>query len=574
MDHRYPSNRLSDQLTLVDVLLRRAEQQPHRCAFTFLSSDDADSSHQVTYAELDQRARAVAAYLQGLQAKGERALLLYPTGLDFLSAFLGCLYAGVIGVKVFPLRNRKHMPRLEAIAREADASLILTLTDLSARIQDWASDTIKSDRVRLICTDNIPPQLAADWSNPGVRLDDLAFLQYTSGSTSVPKGVMVSHGNILANCAAMRERFRLSEESVSVTWVPHFHDMGLLDGLLQPLLTGFPGYLMTPTAFLQKPFRWLAAISRYRGTHSMAPNFAYELCVERISLRERVTLDLSSWQSAINGAEPVRPATLKRFWETFAPCGLHLTTLLPAYGLAECTLAVSGGTVNDAPITQAVDAAAFEHLQVAPPRPGATVREVVSCGTPVSGLQVVIVHPETQRRCAANEVGEIWVAGPSVAQGYWQRPVETAEIFKARIVGSDDGPFLRTGDLGFLREDGELFVTGRRKDVIVVAGANHYPQDIEATVRSAHPSLRSAACAAFGLERDGEERLVVVSEVERSERKDLDEVSIFKAVSKAIIGEHDLALETLILMRPGSIPKTSSGKIQRSACKQQYLEKQ
>lgn len=574
MEHGCSSRKLSDQITLVDVLLRRAEQQPHQCAFTFLSSDD-ESSFSVTYAELDRRARAVAAYLQELQAKGERALLLYPTGLDFLSAFLGCLYAGVIAVKVFPLRNRKHMPRLEAIAREADARFILTLSDLSTRIKDWARDTIKSDRVRLICTDNTPSQLANEWSHPGVRLSDLAFLQYTSGSTSVPKGVMVSHGNIVANCAAMRDRFRLSEESVSVTWVPHFHDMGLLDGLLQPLLTGFPGYLMTPTAFLQKPFRWLEAISRYRGTHSMAPNFAYDLCVERISPEERATLDLSSWQNSINGAEPVQPATLKRFWETFASCGLRLTALLPAYGLAECTLAVSGGTVDAEPITQIVDAAAFELLRVEPPRSEiATVREVVSCGAPVSGLQVAIVHPETRKRCAADEVGEIWVAGPSVAQGYWQRPVETEEIFNARIVDSDEGPFLRTGDLGFLREDGELFVTGRRKDVIVVAGANHYPQDIEVTVKSAHPSLRAVTCAAFGLERAGEERLVVVSEVERSERKDLDEVGLFEAVSKAILSEHDLALETLVLIRPGSIPKTSSGKIQRSACKQQYLEEQ
>jgi 1-acyl-sn-glycerol-3-phosphate acyltransferase len=442
--------------------------------------------------------------------------------------------------------------------------------------------------LRWLATDNVADDLAEEWREPAVSGNTLAFLQYTSGSTAAPKGVMVSHSNLLHNSAYIKEACDLTADSVAVTWLPPFHDMGLIDGIIQPLYTGFPCFLMPPQAFLQRPVRWLQAISRYRAIHSGGPNFAYELCIRKITPEQCTTLDLSSWCSAYNGAEPIRKGTLERFAEAFGAYGFRLRFFYPCYGLAEATLMVSGGLLKDEPVFCTVQAAALEQNQsVEAPKQQQHVRTLVGCGRAIPDTEILIVRPELLTQCSPGEVGEIWVSGPSVAQGYWNRPEETEQTFWAYLADTGEGPFLRTGDLGFLK-DGELFVTGRLKDLIIVGGRNHYPQDIELTVEQSHPALRSSGCAAFSVDVADEECLVVVAEVERHyqpgrSRQDGEPSfnpkgclppnveGIVRAIRRAVVEEHDVRVHTVLLLKAGSIPKTSSGKIQRHACRAGFL---
>ncbi len=414
------------------------------------------------------------------------------------------------------------------------------------------------------------------WRAPKTDADDLVFLQYTSGSTQTPKGVMVSHGNLLHNSEVMRRLFRHGPDSCGVIWLPPFHDMGLIGGLLQPLYAGFPVVLMTPGAFIQRPRRWLEAVSRYRATTSGGPNFAFELCVERVTAgtKPAAGLDLGSWRVAVTGSEPIRAETLERFSRAFAPAGFRREAFFPSYGLAEATLLVSRRLLRrgDAGSVGRFSARRFGAgtppgcPRRRPTTPGG--KDLVSCGAVAPDEEVVIADPETRRRCGAGEVGEIWVRGPSVAHGYWNRPEETAAAFHARL---DDGggPFLRTGDLGFLR-GGELFVAGRIRDLIIIRGANVYPQDVERTVGACHPSLRPDGAAAFAVEADGEERLVVVQEVEALAPDDAAEV--LAAVRHAVADAHQLQAYAVVLVRAGRIPRTTSGKIQRTACRTEFQE--
>jgi acyl transferase domain-containing protein/acyl-CoA synthetase (AMP-forming)/AMP-acid ligase II/acyl carrier protein len=557
----------------VDLLRWRVTQQPGQRAYTFLTDGEIERDH-LSYADLDVQARMIGALLQKDVASGTRALLVYPSGLEFIAAFFGCLYSGIIAVPVYPpsaARSDRTLAKFHAIVNDAQPAVILTTSSLSARVDSLLSLSPESQAIRVVVTDALTPDLAEDWQVPAVQADTLAFLQYTSGSTGLPKGVMVTHGNLLHN-SSLVERYCLHpEEAHGVTWLPLYHDLGLIGGVLQPLYAGYESTIMSPTAFLQRPIRWLQAVSRKRATISGGPNFAYDLCVRKVSAEQKKTLDLSHWEIVANGAEPVRAETLERFSDAFAVCGFRRNYFYPCYGLAEATLVVSAGTKGVFPTVKTFQGKELEQNQALEAiDEDKDNRTLVSIGASHADQRVVIVDPETHILCPPGRVGEIWVAGPSVAQGYWQQPEETASTFHACLADGNEGPFLRTGDLGFLL-DGELFITGRLKDLIIIRGSNHYPQDIELTVEKAHPALRPACGVACSVDIAGQERLVIVQEVERQYLKhDFNEV--FQAVRQAIAEQHELQVYTIVLIKTGSIPKTSSGKVQRRATRESFLE--
>jgi amino acid adenylation domain-containing protein len=556
--------------TLVDLLTYRATNQPDKTCFTFLH-DGTTETGNLTYRELDRQARCIAASLQVTTIVGDRALLLYPAGLDFIAAFFGCLYAGVIPVPVYPPKRNQKILRLQAIASDAQQAVILTITSVLANIDLHFTENPDLAKIRLLATDKISDDLEQSWHKPTINRDTLALLQYTSGSTAAPKGVMVSHENLLHNSECIKQSMELTQESVSVTWLPSYHDMGLIDGIIQPVYTGFPAFLMPPAAFLQQPIRWLQAISDYRATHSGGPNFAYGLCVRKTTPRQRETLDLSCWSSAYNGAEPIHHATLKEFTSEFQSSGFRPHSFYPCYGLAEATLMVTGGLLNENPIHCEMEARQLEqHRAVRISSPGTKAISLVGCGRTRLGTRVIIADPETYTLCSPDQVGEVWVSGPSVAIGYWQKVEKTEETFRAYLADTGEGPFLRTGDVGFLRNN-ELFLTGRLKDLLIIRGRNHYPQDIELTVEQSHPSLRVGCGAAFAVTIEDSEQLVVVQEVERAYLRRLNIEEISGAIRQAIAEQHELQAYAVVLLRPGKILKTSSGKIQRSTCRAEFL---
>lgn len=556
--------------TLVDLLSYRAQGQSDKTSYTFLQNPETEAG-RLTYQELDRRARAIAAYLQSLGVSGERALLLYQPGLEYIAAFFGCLYANVVAVPAYPPRRNQNMSRLQAIVASSQATLGLTTTSLLGNIEDCFAENPELAQLRWIATDNIASDLAHAWQSPDLCENTQAFLQYTSGSTGTPKGVMVSHGNLLHNLASIHNCFGHTPNSQGVIWLPPYHDMGLIGGVLQPLYGGFPVALMSSVDFLQKPLRWLEAIDRYKATTSGGPNFAYDLCVRKIKPEQLASLDLSSWEVAFTGAEPIRAETLDRFARTFEPCGFRREAFYPCYGMAETTLIVSGGLKTEPPIVRQVDGAALEQNRVvAANRKQSDSRAIVGCGRSLLDQKIVIVDPESLTPCPDSIVGEIWVSGPSVAQGYWNRPEETKQAFHAYLADTGSGPFLRTGDLGFLMAE-ELFITGRIKDVIIIRGQNHYPQDIELTVEKSHPALRPGSGAAFGVEVKNQERLVVVQEVERSYLRHLNVNEVVGNISQSVAASHSIQVYAAVLVKTGSIPKTSSGKIQRYACRAGFL---
>jgi len=552
---------------LGELLRGRSQETPDRWAYSFLANGEQESA-RITYGDLDRQARAIAVRLRREVGRGERALLLYPSGLEFIAAFFGCLYAGVVAVPAYPPRPRHESGRLRGIVEDSRPAIVLTTSALAARWSGRDARPAELAGLDWLATDKLPAEPAGGWQDSGAEREAVAFLQYTSGSTSTPKGVVITHGNLLANEEMIRVAFEQSAESVIAGWLPLYHDMGLIGNVLQPLYVGAPCVLMSPLAFLQSPVRWLRAVSAYGATTSGGPSFAYELCVRRIAEGARRGLDLSRWQVAFNGAEPVRADTLDRFAAAFAPYGFRREAFYPCYGLAEATLLVSGGDRSAAPVVRELDARSLEqHRAVAAAAETPRVR-LVGCGRSQGGQTVAVVSSHTLLPCADGEVGEIWVAGPAVAGGYWERPEASAETFGARLA-SGEGPFLRTGDLGFL-EAGELFVTGRSKDLIIVRGRNHYPQDLELTAERSAPVLRPGCGAAFTVEVEGEERLVLVQEVERG--ADLDPQAVAQALREAVSGEHEIHVHQVVLIQAGSLPKTSSGKVQRHACRRAFLE--
>jgi acyl-CoA synthetase (AMP-forming)/AMP-acid ligase II len=578
---------LSHPQTLIELLSQRGLQQPERLAFRYLP-DGVMTEVSLTYAELDEQSRAIGAMLRSIDAEGQRILLLYPPGLAYIAAFFGCLYAGAIAIPGYPPRFHRSLERLQSMAADAQATIALTTSSLLAKTKQWFTWTTELSNLRWLSTEPLDLSLATTWTPPEITNQTLALLQYTSGSTHLPKGVMLSHQNLLYNAQQTGRVLEHSEHNVGVGWLPLHHDMGLIGSVLQPLYAGFPCVLMSPMSFLQRPIRWLEAISTYRATTSGGPNFAYDLCVRKITPQQRVGLDLSCWDIAINGAEPVRHSTIDQFATTFESCGFRREAFYPCYGLAEATLMSSGGKKAASPVLRSVQKVALEQHQIAIPCIGATGAQVlVGCGKSFEDQSILIVDPDNLTPCVPNQIGEIWISGPSVAHGYWNQPKETEETFRA-CLASGDGPYLRTGDLGFLSH-GELFITSRLKDVVIIRARTHHPQDIEATVEQSHAVLRPRCVAAFAVEIEGEERLVVVQEVEHRMYQKLDDnerskgkggrrpprhlniETVIGNICQAVAEKHDVQVSAVLLLRAGSIPKTSSGKIRRHACRIGFL---
>lgn len=548
--------------TLVDVLAERAMRDAERLAHVFLVDGECQEE-RLTYGALAARAERVASALAACGAAGRPVVVLCDPGLEFIVAFYGCCLAGAIAVPLYPPDPRDIVGGIERIRR--------VVVDCGARFA-LGTDGV---RARIAGADE-PLDLA--WCEPGdtslhahdcwaaarPSRSDVAFLQYTSGATGAPKGVMVTHGNVIAHGELVTARLALNSATVVVSWLPVYHDMGLVGAVLIPMQVGCRSIQMSPLAFLERPGRWLAAITRYGATLSPAPNFAYDFVVRRTSIAERRGFDLHTWRGAMNGAEPVRAETCERFARAFAPCGFRREAILPCYGLAEATLMVSGARVGTGPRTAVVDAAALGAGRFVDARSNAIgSRVLVGSGSPVDALEVAIVDPETRRPCADGEIGEVWIAGPTVAAGYWGRPEETAAIFCAHIADGR-GPFLRTGDLGVVR-DGELWVTGRRKDLIVIRGRNYYPQDVEHTAERAHPALRPGGAAAFTIDDADAERLVVVQEIAASDIATCD--AAIAAIRAAVAREHQLKAHAVVLIPAHALPKTSSGKVRRRECR-------
>ncbi len=574
--------------TLVDILNYRAVNQPQQTAYTFLVDGETEAV-KLTYGQLEQRAKAIAGYLQSVSFPQDRVLLLYPPGLDYIEAFFGCLYAGVIAIPAYTPRPNRSLSRLQSIIKDADAKIALTTHSVFASLERQLERTPQLKELRWLTTDNLNQDLAKNWQQPHLSSSTLAFLQYTSGSTAEPKGVKIAYHNLLHNLEAIHRCFRHSEDSRGVIWLPPYHDMGLIGGILQPLYGNFPVTLMSPLMFLQNPLRWLKAISRDRATTSGGPNFAYDLCVRKFKPEQATGLDLSSWSVAFNGAEPINYETLDKFAATFEPYGFRMDAFYPCYGMAEATLIISGGLKNAAVVTKTVQGKALEQNRVAIASPEAeNTRVLVSCGNSLPDQKIVIVNPETHTICSPGEVGEIWVSGASVASGYWYQNSETERTFNARLKDSQEGSFVRTGDLGFL-ENGELFVTGRLKDMIIIKGRNHYPQDIEKTVQDSNSVIRPSCVASFSVNVEGEEKLIVLAEVERhywsSNRSASksngngnghkngipDTKELIQMIRREVSKNHDLQVHATLLLKPGGIPKTSSGKIQRHVCREGFL---
>ena len=567
--HRERS-RLSKYFTFVDKIQEQAIKRSSQTALTFLQ-DGETQLDSLTFQQLDAQARAIATTLQAYGARGERALLLYQPGLEFICAFLGCLYAGVVATPAYPPRSNSSIARLLAIVHDAEAKFALTTHTLKDKIATKFAQNSSEENLTFIATDNIDLNLATDWQKPTLTKDNLAFLQYTSGSTGTPKGVMVSHGNIIANSESIAHCFQNKPEHIGVSWLPPYHDMGLIGCILQPAYIGISMYLMAPVTFLQRPYRWLEVISRYGASTSGGPNFAYELCVNQITPEQRDSLDLSSWELAFSGAEPVRSETIDKFAEYFAPCGFRKEAFYPCYGMAESTLIITGGSKQAKPVVDSFDSQALTTNKAVVTHDSDTATTLVGSGQNIPGQKIVIANPDDLTRCEEGEIGEIWTTSDSVAQGYWRRTKQTKENFNAYVADTGDGPFLRTGDLGFLHK-GELFVTGRLKDLIIIHGRNYYPQDIELSIDSSHPAVRIGCSAAFAIEVEGKERLVITQEVKRSYLRKLNVEEVTKAIRQKVAQEHELQPYAVVLLKTGSIPKTSSGKIRRHACKAGFIE--
>jgi amino acid adenylation domain-containing protein len=555
--------------TINEVLRQRAAENPEGIAYTFLL-DGEEAQQSVTYAQLDLKARAVAARLQTCAQPGERALLLLPPGLEYIVALFACFYSGIIAAPAYPPRpghGNRNNARIQSIIEDAQPSLALSLDAVIKRAREGVVAYNADQEVRWIAIDGLSEDLHDKWTDPGISGTDLAFLQYTSGSTCAPKGVMVSHSNLLHNERMIQEAFGQSESSTIIGWLPLYHDMGLIGNVLQPLYIGARAILMPSTAFLQKPARWLKAITRYRGTTSGGPNFAYDLCVEKVTASEKEELDLSSWAIAFNGAEPVRRETLERFTKAFEICGFRSSAFYPCYGLAEASLIVTGGQTSEEPVVRRIGEGAEEGaVRKQSGKDGTGV--FVGCGRPVVDTRVVIVNPETHEPVGPRALGEIWVSGPAVALGYWGRPEATEKLFRAKLNGAPEEDFLRTQDWGFM-DGGALFIAGRLQDLIIIRGQNYHPEDIEWTIRQAGIPVSVGAVAAFSMDEEGAERVVVLIEVDRRGQLDVDKVA--RSVRRAVAERHQIQVHAIGFVKRMALAKTSSGKIQRHICKQEYL---
>ncbi|MEV5511256.1 fatty acyl-AMP ligase [Streptomyces orinoci] len=558
--------------TVTDALRLRVEKEPDATAFVFLR-DGEEPEESLSYRQLDRDALDRAAALAAAGLSGRAVVLLYPSGLEFVRTLLGCLYAGVAAAPVQLPTRQRGLARLRRIADDAGTTTVLTTGEVARDLQERFGRLPELAGLTLVATDELPAGAGDGFRGGRPAPEDIALLQYTSGSTGDPKGVRVTHRNFLENVAETEELWPSGPDAVVVSWLPLFHDMGMLFGVMLPLCSGVPAYLMAPDAFVRRPGRWLEAVSRFRGTHAAAPNFAYELCVQAYAGKSAGDLDLSSWRIAANGAEPVRRRTIRSFTDTFAPAGFRPEAMCPGYGLAENTLKATGSPADTEPKVLWVSSRALAAGVIEPaggPADGA--QPLVSSGVAVRGTRVRIVDPDTLGECPPGRVGEIWIDGPCVADGYLGREAESERTFRARVAGEHSGPpHLRTGDLGFLY-DGELYVTGRLKDVIIRKGRNYYPQDIELSVESAVPGLRPNCAAAFSVDDGTAERLVVAVEVDGKVLRGTTAEELAGLLRAAVHEGQRLTAEEIVLVRRGALPRTTSGKIQRRACRKLYLD--
>lgn len=553
----------------ITLAQKQAAQFGNKSAYIFLENGE-HLGKSITYKEVDLRARALAARLQTQCSPGDRALLVYDSCIENMIAFFGCLYAGLIAVPVCPPHRSRRNSRLENILTDCNPAIALSMAQEIAEIGEHFNHGSLLQRATWLATDTISPHEADAWIGPGSCHNTLAFLQYTSGSTSIPKGVAVSHGNLLHNQAMLQHAFKSTEHSTIVSWLPIFHDMGLIGQMLHAFYIGATCVFMSPMSFLQQPARWLRAISEYKADISGGPNFSYSLCEKKIPEDLLPTFDLSSWRVALNGAEPVQRQTLEAFNRRFAGCGFQKKTFCPGYGMAEATLIISGSSPGDEPIYHWVDKKELRKDRVVTRSPWApSAQPLVGCGVRILDETIVIVDPKTAQPCPDDQIGEIWVAGKHVAQGYWGRPEATRDTFQA-CLNDGRGPFLRTGDLGFL-QDGILFVTGRLKDVIILQGAKHYPQDIEASIQASISAVRPEGVATVGVNSPTGEKVVVVAELQRELLRRADLNNVANSIRRVVSQDHGLALQDVVLIRPGALPKTTSGKIQRRLCGDLYL---
>ena len=580
---------------IVEILQHRATSQGQDTAYIFLK-DGESKEVRLTYKELDLRAKAIALRLQQVVGSGSRVLLVYSysAGLEFITAFFGCLYAGVVALPCHPPKNRLTTNEVRTRIESAGVSVILTESSLFASFNQQLSDWGKTS-LPCLNTDKIKLQ-ADNYYTPTINHDTLAFLQYTSGSTGEPKGVMVTHDCLIQNQEMLKQAFEHTRDLVGVGWLPLFHDMGLIGNVIQPIYTGGYCVMMSPVSFVQKPIRWLQAISKYRATTSGAPNFAYDLLCDRLTEKQLEQLDLSSWDLAFCGAEPVQIDTIDRFSTKFARCGFKSNAFYPCYGMAEATLMITGGDKTKFPTVRHLDKAALEKNEVLIMNsPSANTETFISAGYTRLNGKVAIVDPHSLTEYASEgaeapsmasrtdkphndiaasapstkHIGEIWYSGSSVGQGYWKLPDKTKQTFEANLHGDK---YLRTGDLGFIA-DNELYITGRLNDVLVFWGLNHYPQHIEQTVEQCHPGLKPNCGAAFSIEVEGKPRLVVVREIKRTHRKLLVLDEVVEAIRWQVFQQHFIDIYGIVLLLPGRMPKTSSGKVQRSKCKAMYLDR-
>ncbi len=558
---------IADATNLVDVLASRRRRNPNGLAFRFLDFD-RDETLTVTYSDLHQRARVVADFLMREFAPGERAMLIFEPGLSFIYAYFGCLMASIVAVPTYPPTGANveaWRNRIATLSVDCGARCILASALMSNVIE--AMGLSSTCGVLVINAEAIPESSAIGAGPPAISPETVAFLQYTSGSTCSPRGVVVSHGNLMANIRAMCSSIQCSDESIFLSWLPQYHDMGLIGGTLLPVYAGGGCTFMSPIAFLQRPYRWLEAMSRYKADVSCVPNFALDLCVSKIKPAERDSLNLEHWRVAINGSEPVNPKTLARFAQYFSPCGFRASVLCPAYGLAESTLAVSISDWRRPPLTKTFDRTPLEQGVVIESPASLDAVALVSCGAPLEGNCVSIVDPETGNECPAGRIGEIRVSGSSVAQAYWNNAPDTEQTFVTS--GPSPAVQLRTGDLGFLYED-ELYVTGRIKEIIILRGRNIAPYDIEEAGGAAHPALRRGCGVAFSVTEDGTEQIVFLQELVGPSLSDSELDSVIAAIRSAVRAAVGAELNVVGLLEKGTVPKTTSGKLQRKRMRDVY----
>ncbi|RLD43870.1 MAG: AMP-dependent synthetase [Bacteroidetes bacterium] len=556
--------------TYIDVIKNRVKANPNHVVFRFLN-DGINENESFSYQQLEIRSKALGTAMQEFAQKGERVLLLFPPGLSYVASLFACFYSGMIAVPAYPPRRNRSLDRIHTIVEDSGATVSIISRQVFNDIErNFAEDEVLN-KIHWIVYEDVADEKESDWKPQEILPGDIALLQYTSGSTGQPKGVMITQLNLLYNSEYIRQTFDFDKNSVGVNWLPIFHDMGLIGGVLQAAYLGVLNVGMPPMAFLKNPLNWLKAIEKYKGTTGGGPNFSFDYCIQKTTEEERAALDLSSIKTFYCGAEPVRKPTMESFPEAFEKSGVNPHQMYPVYGMAETTLIVSGGYQHEAPKYLKINATALQENKVllADEKNVKTI-ELVGCGHAWMETEIEIVDPNTFDRVEKNRVGEIWVSGPTVAKGYWKNEEESERTFGAKIKDENEGSFLRTGDLGFLHEN-ELYITGRLKDLIIIRGVNFYPSDIELTVQNSESSLKQNSGAAIPITINGEEKLVVVQELERIAMRNVDHNKIINSIRAAISEEHELDVYGIVLIRTGSIPMTSSGKIQRRLTKYGYL---